>query len=96
MPDIGKLIPVFEASRMLLERPRNDFLWSSWEDHQHALNEIDGILSALRSGVLPRDLDLEVLFAPTGPMQEVSLSSGWGADFLDLAKCFDDAMASEP
>ncbi len=96
MPDIGKLIPIFETSRMLLERPTNDFFWSSWEDHEDALDEIDGILSALRSGVLPVALDLEVLFAPTGPIQEVSLSSGWGADFLELAKRFDDAMASEP
>ena len=28
----------------------------------------------------------------TGPMQEVSLSSGWGDTFIDLANQFDDAM----
>jgi len=29
------------------------------------------------------------LFAPTGPIQEVSLSSGWGQEFLELAERFD-------
>ncbi|HEX8181606.1 MAG TPA: hypothetical protein VF525_18845 [Pyrinomonadaceae bacterium] len=37
---------------------------------------------------------MEVLFAPTGPMQEVSLSSGWGEEFLALAERFDEAMAT--
>ena len=36
-----------------------------------------------------------MLFAPTGPIQEVSLSSGWGDVFIELAERFDDAMASE-
>jgi hypothetical protein len=36
---------------------------------------------------------MEVLFAPTGPIQEVSISSGWGEAFLSLAERFDAAMA---
>jgi hypothetical protein len=26
---------------------------------------------------------------PTGPLQELSLDSGWGAEFVDLADRFD-------
>jgi hypothetical protein len=43
---------------------------------------------------MPKRLDLEVMFAATGPIQEVSLSSGWGQDFLGLADKFDTAMRS--
>jgi hypothetical protein len=39
-----------------------------------------------------RPYELRVLFAPTGPIQEVSVSSGWGDAFLELADRFDDAM----
>ena len=92
MPDLGKLISVFEAVRTLLANPDNNFAWSSWRDSGDALEEVDRILSALRSGVLPSGITLGVLFAPTGPLQEVSLSSGWGNDFIALAKRFDDAM----
>jgi hypothetical protein len=38
-------------------------------------------------------LELSVLFAPTGPVQEVSVSSGWGDEFLILANEFDAALA---
>jgi len=39
---------------------------------------------------------MSVLFAPTGPIQEVSLSSGWGQGFLKLAEDFDAAVERLP
>jgi hypothetical protein len=94
MPSLGKLIIVFEEARERVTDPANDFSWSSWDGRADAVEELDGILSALRSGVVPGALSMEVLFAPTGPMQEVSLSSGWGEEFLALAERFDEAMAT--
>ena len=38
---------------------------------------------------------MSVLFAPTGPMQELSIDSGWGQEFIALADRFDEAMASD-
>jgi hypothetical protein len=42
---------------------------------------------------MPDALTMQVIFAPTGPMQEVSMSSGWGNRFLGLAEEFDEALA---
>ena len=95
MPHVTKLVSVLEEARGLLAAADNDFAWSSWRDRNDALDEIDTILSELRSGILPSLLTMDVLFAPTGPIQEVSLSSGWGDVFIELAKRFDDAMASD-
>jgi hypothetical protein len=36
-------------------------------------------------------MDLSILFAPTGSIQEVSLSSGWGDEFIYLSMDFDRA-----
>jgi len=94
MPSLGKLISVFEEARELVADPGNDFSWSSWVGRDDAVEEIDGILSVLRSGAVPKELSMEVLFAPTGPMQEVSLSSGWGEEFLRLAEQFEEAIAT--
>lgn len=94
MPQLAKLLSVLEEARGLLAAADNDFSWSSWRDRNAALDEIDTILSELRSGILPSALTLNVLFAPTGPLQAVSLSSGWGDEFIALAERFDDAMAS--
>jgi hypothetical protein len=94
MANIPELIAVFQELRDLLARPGNNFDWSSWEDAGQALAEIDSVLQSLptRGGELPSS----VLFAPTGPAQEVSLSSGWGPEFLALADRFDRAICDCP
>ncbi len=35
-------------------------------------------------------LEVAILFAPTGPIQEVSISNGWGEFFIKLADKFDE------
>jgi hypothetical protein len=95
MPQVTTLVSILEEARGLLAADGNDFSWSSWRDRDAALDEIDMILAELRSGIIPSTLTLNVLFAPTGPIQEVSLSSGWGDAFIQLANRFDDAMAND-
>ncbi|WP_165246529.1 hypothetical protein [Paludisphaera soli] len=87
----GELRDVLLDARMWLARPDANFDWSSWSDAEAALREIDGMIAALELGRVPSRLTLCVLFAPTGPIQEVSLSSGWGDEFLTLAERFDAA-----
>ena len=65
-------------------------MWSSWIDAEQATAEIDHILSELRAGREPR---MGILFAPTGPMQELALSSGWSDEFEELAVEFETATA---
>jgi len=93
-----QLVEVLREAREFLARPGNDYAWSSWEDASEALREIDGIISRIESGDIPNRSDIEVLFLPTGPIQEVSVSSGWGREFVDLANRFDMAIeqASRP
>ena len=86
---LQQLIGVLREARELLSRPDNNFLWSSWENAEAALCEPDAQIADLEAGRLPREVDLHVLFAPTGPIQEVSLSSGWAMEFLHLAEKFD-------
>jgi hypothetical protein len=87
-----RLVEVLQEAREFLARPDNDFAWSSWEDAPAALREIDGIISRIESGDMPKRSDIELLFLPTGPIQEVSVSSGWGQQFVELASRFDAAI----
>jgi hypothetical protein len=88
----AELRAVLLDARSLLARPGNNFDWSSWEDAGAAFQEIDGALTELDHGRAPPRLTLSVWFAPTGPMQEVSLRSGWADEFLALATRCDAAM----
>jgi len=87
----GVLIDVLRASIELLSIEENDFGWSSWEDSRAAVAEVSRLLAIAESGGIPDRLTLSVIFAPTGPMQEVSISSGWGDAFLKVAERYDYA-----
>lgn len=86
------LVDVLRVTLELLALPDNDFAWSSWEDRDTALAEVQALLSVVEDGGLPDRLSVSVLFAPTGPIQEVSLSSGWAATFLKVAERYDQAQ----
>lgn len=92
-PHHQKLLEVLQEARDSLARPNNDSASSSWEDAPAALREIDGIIARIQSGDLPKRSEVNLLFLPTSPIREVSASSGWGQEFLDLAKRFDQAIA---
>jgi hypothetical protein len=88
-PENDGLAAVIEEAKALLSLRDNDFSWSSWPDAPAATAELDAVLRALRDDERPDLEELRVLFAPTGPLQEVSLSSGWADRFLLLAAHFD-------
>lgn len=83
-----------EARARVAESTEQDYDWSSWRGPDHALEELDALIAGLQAGREPDELTLQVIFMPTGPLQEVSLAAGWGDDFLALAARFDEALAS--
>ena len=91
MEHLQKLITVLKETRAFLALESNDFSWSSWRDQDHAISEIDSTIAALENGSIP---EIGFFFAPTGPIQEVSLSSGWGSEFRELAAQFDKEYES--
>ena len=93
MPDLARLADVFEEACALVLLGDNDFTWSSWRDAPTAQAELEGMLATLRAGRLPSLLTMQVIFAPTGPLQELSLSSGWSQRLVTLADAFDAALA---
>jgi hypothetical protein len=89
---LEELANVLREARRFLALPDNDFSWSSWADQRTALTEVDSLITTLEAGRLPSRFTVSVLFAPTGPIQEVSLSSGWADEFMALAQRYDAAV----
>jgi len=87
------LIEVLEASVELVSIPENEFCWSYWADTEEATAELEGLIRLLKAGVLPERISVAVLFAPTGPLQEVSMSSGWANTYLKVAEKYDEVEA---
>lgn len=86
------MLAVLAETRALLALPGNDFSWSSFLDAEAALAELDGYIDTIRAGDPPPPM-LRVLFAATGPIQEVALSSGWADEYLAVADRFDAAVS---
>jgi len=59
-------------------------------DLDFALIEIDSILSA--ANISSRLLQIEILIAPTGNLQDLSIDCGWGDEFLKLAAELDSLI----
>jgi hypothetical protein len=93
MTPAEQMIGILEEAKRLIALPENDFSWSSWRDAAEALGELDGYIAQLRAGMKPDTLQMSVVFTVTGPMQELSLSSGWGDAFIELADRFDAVLA---
>lgn len=85
------LAGVLAAAVELLSIDGNDFTWSSWHDADDAVAEVGSLLARVQNGSLPARVEVAILFAPTGPIQEVSLSSGWSDVFLQVAERYDYA-----
>jgi hypothetical protein len=85
----NELVEVLRETREFLARPDNNFIWSHWDGAADALREFDALVAQIESGDTSRRSDLELLFAPTGSIQEVSISSGWGEEFLTLSARLD-------
>jgi hypothetical protein len=92
--DRRALLEVLRETRAMLALPDNEFMWSSWEDADAALAEMDGLIGQLEARGLPDRFAITILYAVTGPIQETAMSSGWGDEFLVLADRCDAAVAA--
>ena len=86
------LMTILCETQQLLNREGNDFSLSSWNDAREANAEIERQLQRIEQADYSDLLNLRVLYAPTGPIQEVSVSSGWGNEFLAVAERFDNEI----
>ena len=91
-PPDRQLVLLLRATNELIALPDNDFSWSSWGDAITASAEIAGLLLKAESGHIT-EADIAFIYAPTGPLQELSLSSGWAETFLKVAERYDSIAA---
>ncbi len=91
-PNTFELQYLMEELSVLLMLPETNFYLSHWNNAAEAKAEIQSYLSEVAAGNSAHLFQLRLLFAPGGPLQEVSLSSGWGDLFFDLAERLEAAI----
>jgi hypothetical protein len=89
---IDEVIGILQQVKHIVESPGTDVAWSRYNIVEEAVDDIDQHIERLRRGDLSKIEDLTLLFAPTGSLQEISISSGWGEGFVCLSARFDRAI----
>ena len=92
MTPVEEIVAILEEVASILKLPDMDVAWSRYNNVEEAVEDINQHNARLRRGDLSKMQDLTLLFAPTGSLQEISISSGWGTPFLSIAARFDRAV----
>ncbi len=76
----------------LLACPDVDVLWSSYDNPKQVINEIKSIENNILNGDIMSIVKMKFLLSPAGELQEISISSGWGDEFLEIAYAIETAL----
>ncbi len=90
--DAVRLREQFLQLKALIQSPQTDISWSSYESVEDAIRELDELEPKLAIRDPEALFTMRVLLAPTGPLQEMSLSSGWASEFLELAATIENIL----
>lgn len=94
MRNIDELIGLLDVIRILIDSPNTNVIWSQFESVEDVLIKLDTLKWRVELGDNKVITDLRILFAPTGSFQEISIDSGWGEKFIELATRFDKIIDS--
>lgn len=87
--NLYKLICLINKVIELIKLPRTNTLWSGWDTPSEAIHEFTQLLEKLENNDKTAIAELKIIFAPTGSLQDLAISSGWSDKYADLASEFD-------
>jgi hypothetical protein len=82
------IIEIIENIRNRLTE-ETDIVWTRYNSVLEIQIEIESVLQALQDGDVTVLDDFRMHFGPTSTFQEISISNGWGEEFLHLANDFE-------
>jgi hypothetical protein len=90
--NITEVIIQIVRLKTLISLPTTDVGWSAYTSADEALKDLEEIENGLKE--LDKDAvdKLCFLLLPTADLQEISISSGWGDEFLIIAEAIEKAL----
>ena len=86
--DFQQIIEIVNAIFMKVNA-ETDVEWTQFSSAPALIDELTISIEKLRQGDYQTLENLYLMFLPTGSFQELSVSNGWGDEFLQLAEQFD-------
>ena len=67
----------------------SDVVWTRYESVKEFRDDLDNYIIRLKANDKSCLEEIYILFAPTGSLQEHSISNGWADEYINLADRFD-------
>jgi len=90
--DIEILTKQISRLKYLLSLPSTDVCWSTYNSAPEVIEELELLKAKIEKQDESARHKLLFLLLPTGDLQEISLSSGWGDEFLEIAEILENAL----
>ena len=90
MDNLRPLIEIIKIVRNKIT-DNTDIVWTKYNNTVELQMHIDKNLNLLENGDKQALEEFKHLFMPTSTFQEISISNGWGEEYLELAERFDEA-----
>lgn len=86
--DVQKIIEIL-GFILVKVNLQTDVTWTQFDNPQELTAALTVDIEELKSGNLEILHKINIMFAPTGTYQELSISNGWGNEYIDLSHQFD-------
>ena len=89
---LERLESIIQEVILFINSDATSMIYTSFDHPFEYVNYLEQLLIKVKSGDIEALNKLKLEFAPTGNLQELSISNGWGKEFLKIAKEFDDVI----
>jgi thymidylate kinase len=87
--NLSNLIALIEKIKDLVKQQGTNLLWTHYDSKEEVIDELERHIMLLQKEDFSKINELILLFAPTSDLQELSISNGWGKQFVEIAEKFD-------
>jgi hypothetical protein len=86
------LINMLDEIKEIIRTRDTNMVWSTFDTKEVLILELENYIQRLQNNEFSPIEQLIGLFLPTGDLQEIAISSGWGEEYLSISKKFDDLI----
>ena len=90
--EIKEIIRLLKIIKKYVSIKDSDVTMSTFNTSEEVIKTVDTHITRLSESNISKINELIVLFLPTSDFQEISISNGWGEEYIEIAKKFDSLV----
>lgn len=91
---VKKIIDIINGINQDLLKSDEHMTWTKYERVDDLKRDLSKLIKRLEKNDLTALEDIELFFAPTGVLQEVSINGMWGLEFIEIGNDVDQLIKS--